>query len=334
MKATIYDVAKEAGVSIATVSKVINGKGKISEKRRKEVLKIMERLQYQPSMIASALTGKKTYSIGLLVPDISNPFFSEIARSVEDQGHQLGYSLIICSTDNKDERIEKYIALLKQKKVDGIIIGTGSDQLDVLNSLSGTMPIAAIGREVPDVDMHTVVVDDYEGGRMAARHLLELGHTQFAVLSESLKLISSRERLRGFSQMLMEAGIEWSESMLKICDYRVEDGKRQALELFRQDSVPTALFCCNDMLAVGAYQAAKQEGIRIPSDLSVVSFDNTILATVTDPPLTSIAQPMEHMGKLCVDLLVDQLKIGNVAVMKQRVVLRPELVERHSTAPL
>lgn len=116
MKATIYDVAREAGVSIAAVSQVINGKGKISEERRAEIMRVMERLNYQPSVIAAALTGKKTYTLGLLVPDISNPFFAEIARAVEDQGHSLGYSLVICSTDNKDERVERYLSLLQQKK--------------------------------------------------------------------------------------------------------------------------------------------------------------------------------------------------------------------------
>ncbi|MDF2726341.1 MAG: LacI family transcriptional regulator, partial [Paenibacillus sp.] len=125
MKATIYDVAREAGVSIATVSKVINAKGKISQERRREIFAIMERLQYQPSVIASALTGKNTYSLGLLIPDIANPFYGEVARAVEDRGHQLGYSVIICSTDNRDERIEQYISVLKQKRIDGIMIGTG-----------------------------------------------------------------------------------------------------------------------------------------------------------------------------------------------------------------
>ncbi len=126
MKATIYDIAREAGVSIATVSQVINGKGKISEERRSEIMSIMKKLNYQPSVIASALTGKKkTYTLGLLVPDISNPFFAEIARAIEDESEQLGYSLIICSTDNRDERVERYLRLLLQKSVDGLIIGTG-----------------------------------------------------------------------------------------------------------------------------------------------------------------------------------------------------------------
>lgn len=330
MKATIYDVAREAGVSIATVSKVINDKGKISQERRKEIFSIMEKLQYRPSVIASALTGKHTFTLGLLIPDIANPFFAEVARAVEDRGHQLGYSVIICSTDNKDERIQQYISILKQKQVDGIMIGTGMENNDILRDISSVMPVVVIGREVPDIPVHTVVADDWHGGSEAAAHLLRLGHRRMGILTESLKIISSRERLLGFRQTLEEAGIELHGDAVKTCNYRMEDGKRQAVELLRSDDRPTALFCCNDLLAVGALQAAKELGIPVPSELSIISFDNTILASVTDPPLTSIAQPMEQLGSVSVDLLLKEFE--EVQEVKQRIALRTELIVRHSTA--
>jgi DNA-binding LacI/PurR family transcriptional regulator len=332
MKSTIYDVAKEAGVSIATVSKVINGKGKISGETRDAVLAIMDRLDYQPSVIASALTGKKTFTLGLLVPDISNPFFAEIARAIEDQGQHYGYSVVMCSTDNKDEKVERYINLLLQKSVDGIIIATGIDKKDILEQLlSKRIPVVLLAREMPLVAVNTVVVDDYVGGSLAANHLLELGHRRLAVLSESAKVISSRERVRGFRQTMESEQIPFREDWLKFCDYKVEDGKQKALQLLQSETGdrPTAIFACNDMLAVGALQAAKEAGVKVPDELSIVSFDNTILSTVTDPPLTTIAQPMEHMGKLVVDLIVEELK-GESSV-KHRTVLRPELLIREST---
>ncbi|UKS27122.1 LacI family transcriptional regulator [Paenibacillus sp. HWE-109] len=333
MKATIYDVAREAGVSIAAVSQVMNGKGKISEERRAEILKTMERLNYQPSVIASALTGKKTFTLGLLVPDISNPFFAEIARAVEDQGHHLGYSLVICSTDNKDERVERYLNLLQQKSIDGMIIGTGMDNKEMLTPLMKQgIPIAMIAREMPDIGVHTVVVDDCVGGALAAKHLLDLGHTRLAILAEHAKVISSRERVRGFRNTLEEAGVVLPDSGVRNCHYTVEDGKRQAIALLEESAGvrPTALFCCNDMLAIGALQAAKQLGLKVPEQLSVIGFDNTILASVTDPPLTTVAQPIEPMGKRVVDLLIQELK--KESTTKQRVVLRPELMIRQSTA--
>lgn len=332
MKATIYDVAREAGVSIATVSKVINDKGKISDERRKQIFAIMERLHYQPSAIASALTSKHTFTLGLLIPDIANPFFAEVARAVEDRGHQLGYSVIICSTDNKDERIERYISVLKQKRVDGIIIGTGLENTTILQNLSSTIPVVVIGREVTAVPVHTVVADDWLGGVVAARHLLSLGHRRMAVLAENLKINSSRERLRGFKQTIEEAGLTLTEDDVMTCQYGLEDGKGRTSELLARFDRPTALFCCNDLIAVGALQAAKVAGIQVPSQLSIVSFDNTILASVTDPPLTSIAQPMEQLGAAAVDLLMEEFE--EALTVKRRITLRTELIVRQSSAAL
>ncbi|MFD0694455.1 LacI family DNA-binding transcriptional regulator [Paenibacillus sp. GCM10027628] len=335
MKATIYDVAKEAGVSIATVSNAINGKGKISQKRREEILKVMERLQYQPSLIASALMGKKTFTLGLLIPDISNPFFAEIARAIEDQAHQNGYSVIMCSTDNKDERVERYITLLEQKSVDGIIIGTGIENMEILSLLQNkSIPIAMIAREASALAVDTVVADDFVGGMLAAEHLISLGHRRVAILAENLKVSSSRERIRGFKQGMHDAGISFSDDNIIICEYKVEEGKRGIQELLGRSSAehPTAIFCCNDLLAIGALQGAKELGLRVPKALSIVGFDNTILATVTDPPLTTVSQPMEQMGKLVFNLLIDNLEKKDG--IKQRIVLRPELIIRQSTMPL
>lgn len=330
MRWTIYDVAKEAGVSIATVSKVINHKGKISEETRNAIFRIIERLDYQPSVIASALTGKKTFTLGLLVPDIANPFFAEIARAIEDQAHQLGYSLVMCSTENNDDKVERYISLLLQKSVDGIIIATGIEKKEILEDLlAKKIPVALIAREMPLVAVDTVVVDDFVGGCMAADHLIQLGHQEIGILSESPKVNSSRERVRGFRQTMSDAGLNLDEQWLKICDYKVEDGKNKALELLLGAVRPTAIFACNDMLAVGALQAAKNACIDVPSELSIVSFDNTILASVTNPLLTTIAQPIEQMGKLTVDLIVEVIEGENT--MKQRIVLRPELLIREST---
>lgn len=334
MKATIYDVAREAGVSIAAVSQVINGKGKISEERRNEIFAVMERLDYKPSVIAAALTGKKTYTFGLLIPDISNPFFAEIARAVEDRGHQLGYSIFICSTDNNDERVERYLSVLQQKSVDGIIVGTGMDHRDMLQPvLRKSMPVVLVARELPGLNVDTVVIDDYAGGYLAGGHLAGLGHKRIAVLAESAKLVSSRERIRGFREACEEAGLEWDESLVRTngADL-VKDGRRNAADWLASEDRPTAIFCCNDLLAIGALQAAKERGLRIPADLSIVGFDNTILATATDPPLTTVAQPTGRMGELAVDLLLEQE--GSRRESPRRAVLAPELVLRESTAAL
>nr|WP_311289772.1 LacI family DNA-binding transcriptional regulator [Paenibacillus glycanilyticus] len=329
MKATIYDVAKEAGVSIATVSLVINGKGKISEERREEIRQIMARMGYKPSMIASALTGKKTYALGLLVPDISNPFFAEIARAVEDEGQRHGYSVFICSTDNKDEKALHYAALLQQKNVDGVIISTGMKDLSVLNPLlQGGVPVALLAREFPSVEVPSVVVDDYAGGAAAAEHLILLGHSRLAVLAEQDSISSSRERVKGFRQTAEAAGLVLEPLFVVSCGHN--DGKDRAMELLQMKDRPTAIFCCNDLLAIGALRAAKELGLRIPQDCSIIGFDDTVLASVTDPPLTTVAQPIEQMGQRAVQLVVR--RIGQPGEVSERVVLAPSLTIRQSAA--
>ncbi|PZE21658.1 LacI family DNA-binding transcriptional regulator [Paenibacillus xerothermodurans] len=332
MRATIYDVAREAGVSIAAVSQVLNGKGKISEERRNEIFRVMAKLNFQPSVIAAALTGKKTYTLGLLVPDISNPFFAEIARAVEDQVHGLGYSLMICSTDNKDDRLERYLTLLQQKSVDAVIIGTGIQDTQMLAPLlSKGMPTAMIARETPNMDVTTVVANDFAGGAAAARHLLALGHTHIAVVAERSRVRSSLERIRGVRHTLVEAGLSLPDDLVKYSgDALIKDGKYKAMELLQCEEAPTAIFCCNDLLAIGALQAAKDLSIRVPEDLSIVGFDNTILAAVADPPLTTVAQPTDVMCKTVVELLMQQLK--HQSPVNRRIVLEPELVARQSTS--
>ncbi|MFC4767118.1 LacI family DNA-binding transcriptional regulator [Effusibacillus consociatus] len=331
MKPTIYDVAKAAGVSIATVSKVINNTGRISEETKKKVLDVMEELRYQPSVVASALTGKRTYTIGLLIPDLANPFFAEIARSVEDRGQELGFSVVMCSTDNDSKKEAKYISLLKQKSVDGIVLAAGFQNDTVLKELvQEKFPLALIAREIPELAIDSVVLDDFLGGYQVTEHLLSLGHRRIAVLAEKAR--SSKERIRGYRHALQNAGIEFDQSLILASEATVEKGYRNTVQLLDSSDPPTAIFATNDLLAIGVIQAGRERGIGVPDDLSVVGFDNTILAAIVDPPLTTVAQPIHEMGRQVMDILIQ--RIEDEKKMKQRVVLLPELVIRKSTKPL
>ncbi|WP_163853654.1 LacI family DNA-binding transcriptional regulator [Paenibacillus elgii] len=331
MKATIYDVAKQAGVSIATVSKVINQTGRISEETRAKVNRIMQELNYQPSVVASALTGKQTFTLGLLLPDLANPFFAEIARSVEDRAHELGFSVMICSTDNNLLREERNISLLKQKSVDGIIIATGVRNDAILKDLKKqNFPVALIARDMPSLAIDTVLVDDFIGGHMAASHLIEQGHRQIAVIAEDTLVMSSQERIRGYRFALEEAGIAYNPELVRISDFKVTDAKQVAGEMLDAPQPPTAIFACNDLLATGVIQAVRERGLSVPGDLSVVGFDNTLLATIIDPPLTTVAQPIQEMGQKVVDLIIRIINDKNST--KQRIVMLPELVIRSSVS--
>lgn len=328
MKPTIYDVAKEAKVSIATVSKVINNRGRISEKTKKHVCEVMEQLRYQPSVVASALTGKCTFTIGLLIPDIANPFFAEIARSVEDRGQELGFSVVMCSTDNDSTKEKKYISLLKQKSVDGIIIAAGFHNDQILKELiNEKLPLALISQDIPGLAIDSVTVDDFLGGYQVTEYLLSLGHQQIAILAEDRR--SSIGRIQGYRQALLDAGLEVDEDYIVVSNSTIEGGIRQAAQLLDLTKRPSAIFACNDLLAIGVIQTARERALVIPHDLSVVGFDNTILATSTYPPLTSVAQPIYEMGSKVMDLLIENIK-GDKK-MRQRLILLPELVIRGST---
>jgi LacI family transcriptional regulator len=330
MKTTIYDIAKAAGVSIATVSKVINGTGRISTETRERVNEIMQELDYQPSVVASALTGKSTFTIGLLIPDLANPLYAEIARSVEDRGRELGFNLVMCSTDNNPRREGDYITFLKQKRVDGIIISTGvSNEVGLKNLAKQKIPVALVTRDIPSLGADSVKIDDFLGGYQAASHLIGLGHRHIAVITEDLNLNSSKERVRGYRYALEEAGIDGDKQFCVESVSSVEEGKRHALEMLRSEDSPTAIFASNDLLAIGAVQAAKELRLTIPWDLSVIGFDNTLLAGIVDPPLTTVAQPIAQMGRQVMDLIIQEVR--GQKQTKQRIVLMPELIVRQST---
>ncbi len=330
--ATIYDVAKEAGVSIATVSKVINETGRISEQTRKHVRAVMKELDYQPSLVASALTKKRTNTIGLMLPDLSNLFFAEVARSVEDRAHEKGYNVVICSTDNDAGKEEKYLAWLRQKRVDGIVLATGmqSDK-SVKSLLDARLPVALVARESQRLAVDTVRVDDFLGGYLAASHLAQLGHERIAVIAENLRVSSSRERVEGYKKALEEAGLPFDESLVAVSSFDIEGGKEATRRLLALDRPPTAIFACNDLLAIGCIQVGRATGRSVPSQLSVVGFDNTLIASLAEPPLTTVAQPIPDLGRHVVDLITQEIDGGKQA--KQRVVLVPELVLRGSTGP-
>ncbi|EOV9527127.1 LacI family DNA-binding transcriptional regulator [Bacillus cytotoxicus] len=332
MKTTIYDVAKEAGVSIATVSKVVNGTGKISEKTKKHVLEVMDRLHYQPSVVASALTGKKTHTIGLLVPDIANPFFSEVARALEDSAEEKGFNVIMCSTDNNDEKGKKYISLLLRKRVDGLIIATSfQDTTHIKKLVEKHIPVVLFSTDIPALSVDMVSVDDYKAAFQAMDYLLSLGHKRIGLIAE--QTTSSKYRIQGYKDALEAAGVNVDENLIHYTEAAtIQNGKQITKLLFEEKDRPTAIFACNDILAAGVMQGAKEEGIRIPTELSIIGFDNTILADICYPPLTTIAQPIQEMAEQTTSLLIQQIEHKDKP--KQRILLVPELMIRESTTKM
>lgn len=329
MKPTIYDVAKKAGVSISTVSKVLNNTGNLADKTRKKVQETMHELNYQPSVTASVK--KRIQTVGLLIPSIANPFMAEIARSIENHLKRHGYSLMICSTDNDIKNELEYISILKQKYTDGIIVATGLKKEKSIKELMKTnLPMALLSRDVPSLAVDTVLVDDYLGGYEATKHLINLGHEKIAMITEDATYSVVRSRVQGFRNALEEHGLPYDESFVIHNNISIDEGKEAMLSLLKKQSPPTAVFASTEALAIGALQGARGRNIQVPNELSIVGFDNTILSTICEPPLTTIAQPIDEMGKKVVELLIEEIEKKKES--KQRVILSPKLVVRNSTA--
>ncbi len=328
-KVTIYDVAKYAGVSTATVSKVVNGTGRISKGTRSRVVRAIEELQYHPSIIASALKRNQTYSIGLLVPDITNPFYAELTRAVEDEALSRDYFVLVSSTDNTPEREKRQLQLLMRKQLDGLIIATsGEPSNDTLELLKANeLRVVFIDRVVPSSLYPLVATDHYTGGYQATEHLIQLGHRKLAILAEPLYLRPSLERLKGFTAALEAYGLPHDSSPLLSRGFGAKAGYELAQRLLLNKELPTAVFATNDLLALGLLQRFHEEGISIPGQLSVVGYDDIQMAKMISPPLTTIAQPIGEMGRIAVDYLLGKCSLSAITTL-----LPPKLVIRHSTA--
>ncbi|MED4072231.1 LacI family DNA-binding transcriptional regulator [Priestia endophytica] len=329
MKITIRSVAEEAGVSIGTVSKVINDSGKISEKTRKKVFQAMQKLNYKPDAAAASLRGKRTKLIGLLVPDISNPFYAGIARSIEDRSHEVGLNVMLCSTDNNTEKEKNYLALLTSQRVDGLVVASAFRSTVLLQeTIEQGIPSVLIASEIPQLSINTVTVDDYKGGYLATSHLLDLGHKDIAIISENVR--SNEPRLAAYRDSMREAGIDVKPEYIIKTEATILKGYECAKKLLLLEEKPTAIFACNDLLAAGVIQAAKELKLDLPRELSVVGFDNTVLSTTTAPMLTTVSQPIKQMGAKVVDLLRQEMEESKG--YKERLLMAPELIVRQSTA--
>lgn len=330
MKSTIYDVAEKAGVSISTVSKVLNNKGHLAEKTRKKVKATMLELNYQPSVVASVR--KRIQTIGLLIPDIANPFMAEIARVIENHVKRYGYSLMICSTDNDLKNEVEYVSILKQKYTDGIIVATGLKREEAVKELIKTdIPIALLSRDVPSLAVNTVLVDDYLGGYEATNHLISLGHQKIAMITEDTAFSTLQARVNGYKKALEESGLSYDENLVLTNNTSLEEGKKSMLSLLKKGSPPTAVFASTESLAIGAVQGAHELNLNVPDEVSIIGFDDTVLSTICEPPLTTVAQPIEEMGEKAVELLIEEIEKNKAS--KQRVMLSPKLIVRKSTAP-
>jgi LacI family transcriptional regulator, galactose operon repressor len=330
---TIYDVAKLAGVSTATVSRSLNGTGQTAPSTRLAIEAAVRQLGYQPNRIARSLVTKSTQTIALLLPDITNPFYASLVSGIEERTLALGYTMLLCTTEGDSAREELYLNLLRSKQVDGALVdGLVLSADRVARFVAEGFPIVCLDRNVASNAVPLVQVDNHLGARLATEHLLELGHTRIAHVAGAPELRISGERVEGYQEALSRAGIEADPALLAVGGFTEDGGYEAARALLSGAPRPTAIFAANDLSAVGALEAIAESGLKVPDDVSVVGFDDLRLAAYTTPPLTTIHQPARQIGERATSLLLD-LTMGK-KVRRLRTLLEPGLVVRRSTAPL
>ena len=332
--ATIKDVARLAGVSTTTVSHVINETRYVSDELRASVLAAMEELNYRPNVLARGLRRGETKTIGLVVPDNSNLFFAEVARIVENIGFENGYSVILCNSDGNLEKEAAYVNVLIAKQVDGVIFIAAGSKYEHLHELTmAGIPVVVADRDIPQTLADVVLVDNERGGYDATRYLLSLGHRRIACIAGPSDLTPSADRVHGYRRALGEFGIPIEEKWIVPGDFRYQGGEAAIAELLRLGEPPSAVFVCNDVMAIGALRAVRSAGLQIPGDVSIVGFDDIPLASAVSPALTTVAQPIVELATLAAQLLMSRTQSDQQDGPKQRIVLDTELIVRGSCAP-
>ena len=330
----INDVAKRAGVSTMTVSRVINNSGYISQKTRERVEKAIAELGYVPNALARSLRFKQTKTIALVLTDITNPFFTTIARGVEDTASEQGFSVIFCNTDESADEEAKYLNILLQKQVDGVLLVPALCSAEPVKFLqSHNMPVVVVDRRVPDVRVDIIRCDSEQGACQLTQFLLSLGHRRIAMLSGPQSVSTAVDRAAGYRRAMAEAGFECRPELVFYGAYKQESGYQMTQQALALRPRPTAVLAANNFIAFGAYRALREASLRVPEDMTLVTFDDLPTPLVMEPFLTVAAQPAYEMGQKATQLLLARLTDDEPAE-PQEIVLPIELIVRSSSRPL
>ncbi|GLU35661.1 LacI family DNA-binding transcriptional regulator [Trinickia caryophylli] len=329
--ATIKDVAAMAGVSFTTVSHVVNNTRPVSADVRAKVERAISQLNYVPSAVARSLKARSTATIGVVVPNSSDPYMAELARGIEDGCAREGYCMFFCNSDDDPAKQRNYLRVLQEKRTDGLIIASaGEDAVLARNLADAREPIVVVDRNIEGLSADLVQIDHERGAYLATRHLLELGHVRIGCITGPVSTAVSAMRVHGFIRAMAERGIEIEPAAIVESDFSGPGGQDAAGRLF--DTVrPTAIFACNDMMGIGALRVAAERGIRIPEQCSIIGFDDIALSAYTYPALSTVGQSVRALGATAAELLIGRIN-GSVTGPTQRRVVSPRLVLRESTA--
>jgi LacI family transcriptional regulator, galactose operon repressor len=331
-RVTMSDVAHQAGVSLMTVSRVINHKGDVSSETRQRILEIISSLGYRPSAIARSLATRETCTIGLVIPDITNPFFADITRGVEHLAYSRGYQVFLCNSEEDTQRELAVIQSLEEKRVDGLILCSSRLDEEKLGNVVANLPaVVLINRRLHKTDedvFDSVILNDERGGWLATHHLIQTGHERIGFLAGPPASYSGAGRRKGYLTALQQADLSPVESWISNCQPSVDGGYKATHDMLALFPQLTGLFCFNDLVAVGALQACEELGRRVPEDLAIVGHDDIPLAALVSPALTTCRVPRYELGATAVNALFERFQ--DCPGGCQQDVLEPELIIRES----
>lgn len=330
MAATIRDVAEHAQVSVATVSAVLNKNKYVSPALAERVKHSAAALDYRPNNLARSLKKQRTHALGLILSDITNPFFTTLVRAVEDTARQHGYTLLLGNTDEESAKEETYIELLRARHIDGLIlVASAGDHAYVPDLIRQGLPLICVDRSLTHLGADSVLTDNIAGAYQAVGHLLDLGHTRIGLIAGIPKITSTDQRLVGYEQALEERGIPSDPALIRRSTSTIAGGERDAALLLALPDPPTALFATNNQMTIGALRAIQARGLRCPEDIALVGFDDFEWADVFRPRLTTVRQPVYELGRTVTRLLVRRIE-GQRTNPGQEIILPPTLIVRES----
>lgn len=331
IRITIRDVARTAGVSVSTVSRVLNNSKPVSDEVRQRVMSAVETLGFQPNALARSLILRRSSFIGLLVPDVSNPFFSEVVAGVEEVANAQGYNVILCNTHGELAREMAYLDILKEHQAAGVVFMCRELRDEHLKRFAADgMPVVLASRYSEKKSLPRVVIDDQQAAYDATIHLIERGHQRIAFISGSvLDRASGLDRLMGYQRALNDHQFPIDFRLIKEGNFKAQSGYKAAQELLGQQAPPTAILAANDEMAIGAINAIFASGRRVPDDIAVVGFDDIYLASIFRPALTTIRQPIREIGSEAAQMVLRLVR--GESLPDEKVVLPHELVIRESS---
>lgn len=327
--ATIKDVAARAGISYTTVSHVVNGTRPVSDQVRSKVEAAIAELGYVPSGVARSLRVRATGTLGLLLPNASNPYFAELARGIEDHAERNGYSVILCNSDDDIDKQLRYLRVLLERRIDGLIVATVASDAAFAEALANLqVPLVLVDRSLDGVSADQLCVDHEQGAYLATRHLLELGHRRIACIGGPASTQVAQLRAAGYQRALDEAGV--AAQAVVDCPFTSPAGHAAAQVLLAAEPRPTAIFAGNDMIALGVLRAAAERGLQVPRQLSVVGFDDIEVSRYLHPALTTVGQCIGALGEQVAARLLERIRTPDLAVTQR--LIEPILLLRESSA--